>query len=143
MKNFARYSLSAQTANSGSGGNNPEKAVAAIPGCATEFDVGNLKSGPGRLGPDLEIIQAMFDCDRPGRSGGLAGESFAATLERHPRYPNLRSRRHAALLRRLDDLVASHINSMTGILQGLGFDEAGTKIYRSSALRAFRSVLPN
>jgi hypothetical protein len=137
-----RVGSSAQTANSGSGGNNPERAVAAIPGCATGCDVGNI-TGPGKLGPGLEIIHAMFDSSRPGRSGGLAGESLAVTLERHPRYPNLRSVRHAALFGMLDDIVANHINSITGILQGLGFDESGVRIYRLSALRAFRSVLPN
>jgi hypothetical protein len=140
MKNFASSSPQNKGPVAGVPKNSNSAAEASY--LAADSDVGKLKSGPGKLGPGLEIIHAMFDADRPGRSGGLAGESFAATLERHPRYPNLRSRRHAALLRRLDDIVASHINSMTGILQGLGFDEAGTKIYRSSAIRAFRGVLP-
>jgi hypothetical protein len=84
----------------------------------------------------------MFDSRSPELAGHLAGESFAATLENHSRYPALRSSRHRALFELLDDIVAKHIDSLAGILRGLGFDEVGTKIYRSAALTAFRAVFP-
>ena len=84
----------------------------------------------------------MFDSRSPELSGSFAGESFAATLENHSRYPALRSSRHRALFELLDDIVAKHIDSLAGILRGLGFDEVGTKIYRSAALSAFRAALP-
>jgi hypothetical protein len=137
-----RVGSSAQTANSGSGGNNPEKAVATFPSRATGCDVGNI-TGPGKLGPGLEIVEALFDSSRPGRSGGLAGEALAAILENHPTYPNLRKRRHRALFGRLDAIVVAHVASLAGILRGFGFDEAGARVYGAAALRAFRSVLPN
>jgi hypothetical protein len=145
VKNFARVfcSIAAQTGKSASAGNNPDKA-AADSYCAAGFDGGNLKCGSGRRpGPHLQDIQAMFDCENPGRSGNLAGESFAATLENHPRYPALRSGRHRALLERCADIVAHHVDSITGILHGLGFNDAGIVIYRSAALSAFRAARPN
>ena len=140
MKSFARSSSAQKGPVAGVPKNSNRAAEDSY--LAAGFAGGNLTSGPRRLGPDLEIIPAMFDCDRPGRSGGLAGESFAATLENNPRYPALRSGRHRALFELLDDIVSNHINSIAEILQGLGFDEAGTKIYRSAALRAFRAVIP-
>ena len=85
----------------------------------------------------------MFDCENPGRSGNLAGESFAATLENHPRYPALRSGRDRALFERCDEIVANHIDSLAGILHGLDFDESGVEIYRAAALTAFRAACPS
>jgi hypothetical protein len=142
MKTLRVACFSAQTGKSVSAGNNPDKAV-AVSSRATGFDGGNLISGPGRPGPDrrrLEYIQAMFDCENPGRSGNLAGESFAAVLESHPRYQKLRSSRHRALFERLDDIVANHIDRR--IMLGLGFDEIGVAIYRNAALTAFRAARP-
>jgi hypothetical protein len=144
MRNLARGS-SAQTANSGSGGNNPEKAMAAIPGCAIGFESGRLLCGLGRrcLGPHLENIHAMFDAENPGRSGGLAGESYASVLENHPRYPSMRRARDAELIALLDRTVEQNIKRFaTLLLPPLGFDEAGIAVYRSSALSAFRAALP-
>jgi hypothetical protein len=85
----------------------------------------------------------LFDSQSPGLSGSLAGESFAATIENHPRYPSLRRGRHRALFGRLDDLVANHLDSIAGNLLGLGFDEAGVVSYRAAALTAFRAARPN
>jgi hypothetical protein len=84
----------------------------------------------------------MFDCENPGRSGELAGFSFATTLESHPRYPNLRSDRHRALFEILDGIVSNHLDSIAGDLHGLGFDEVGVMSYRAAALTAFRAALP-
>jgi hypothetical protein len=94
------------------------------------------------LTPRLHEMQSLFNCATPRLSGNLAGEWFASALENHPRYPALRRRRHRALFELLDDIVANHIDSLAGILRGLGFDEIGTKIYRSAALSAFRAALP-
>ena len=143
MKKFARFASSAQAGNSVSAGNNPDKAVATFPGRA--IGLCGLCGAQSRLGtasPRVADILPMWDCNAPEFAGNLAGESFAATLENNPRYPALRSGRHRALFELLDDIVSNHINSIAGILQGLGFDEAGTKIYRSAALRAFRAVFP-
>jgi hypothetical protein len=69
VKNFARISLSAQTANSGSGGRNPEKAVAVIPDCATGFESGSLNMRPGaKPGPHFGSWRTMDSraiCERP------------------------------------------------------------------------------
>jgi hypothetical protein len=141
MKTFARFScFSAQTGKSASAGNNPDRAVAAS-FRATGFDGGNLTCRPGQPGRHLEIIQAMFDSENPGRAGNLAGESFAATLENHPRYPALRSGRHRALLKRCDDIVANHIDMK--LFHALGFDEVGVEIYRAASLAAFRAARPS
>ena len=99
------------------------------------------RSGPSFPGPDLEIIQAMFDAENPGRAGGLVGDSYAAVLESHPRYPSLRSARDAALLARLDRIVEQKIKCV-GLLRQFGFDEAGIALYHAAALNAFRSALP-
>jgi len=140
-ENFARVCSSARTGQSRRVREKNSDSAAAVSSRAADFECGNLRSGPGRLGPDLEIIQAMFDCDRPGRSGGLAGESFAATLENHERYTSLRSGRHRALFERLDDIVANSIDRR--IMLGLGFDEIGIAVYRAAALTAFRAARPD
>ena len=140
MRSFARGSSAQRGPVAGVPKNSNKSAEASY--LAAGFDGGNLTSGPGKLGPDLEIIYAMFDSENPGRSGDLAGESFAAIVENHEQYINLRSGRHAALLGLLDDIVANHINSISGILQGLGFDEAGVTQYQRAALAAFRDVFP-
>jgi hypothetical protein len=144
VKNFARCSciIAAQTGKSASAGNNPDRA-AATSYRAAGFDGGSLQCRPGRPGRHLEIIQTMFDCENPGGSGDLAGESFAAALENHPRYPALRVNRHRALFKLLDDIVASHLSRIAPDLRGLGFDESGIKIYRDAALIAFRAARPN
>jgi hypothetical protein len=111
MTNFARNSIAAQTARPG--------GVAGVRPC------------------DL----SMFDADRPGRSGSLAGESYAAVLESHPRYPSLRRIRDAKLLARLDRVVEQKIKCV-GLLQQFGFDEAGIALYHAAALSAFRASLP-
>jgi hypothetical protein len=108
---------------------------------AAGFDGGNL-CGPGyRPGPHLRDIQAMFDSENPGRSGDLAGESYASVLENHPRYPDLCSVRDAKLLARLDRVVEQKIKCV-GLLQQFGFDEAGIALYHAAALSAFRAALP-
>ena len=85
----------------------------------------------------------MFDCENPGRFGNLAGESYASVLENHERYPDLRSRRDAELLARLDRTVEQNIKRFAALLlPPLGFDEAGIAIYRSAAISAFRAALP-
>jgi hypothetical protein len=86
---------------------------------------------------------SMFNSQSPEQSGSLAGESFAATVESHPTYPRLRSGRHRALFDVLDDIVANHLRRIAPDLRGLGFDETGIKIYRVSALAAFRAARPN
>jgi hypothetical protein len=91
----------------------------------------------------IEIALLLFDSTCPRNSGSLAGESFAAILERHPRYPFLRMRRHRAFFERCDDIIAHHIDSITEILHGLGFNDAGIVIYRSAALTAFRAARPS
>jgi hypothetical protein len=88
-------------------------------------------------------MRALFDSENPGRSGNLAGESYASVLENHPRYPDLRVVRDAELLARLDRTVEQNIKRFaTLLLPPLGFDEAGIAQYRSAALSAFRAVLP-
>jgi hypothetical protein len=104
--------------------------------------VGRLRPVTG--GNTSDSRQAMFDCENPGRSGNLAGESYASVLENHPRYPYLRRARDAELLARLDFVVENKIKCVTALLlPPLGFDEAGIAQYRSAALSAFRAVLPN
>ena len=144
MKNFARVGSSAQTGQSHGAGNNGDKAVAAIPGCAIGLS-GRLPCGLRRLclGPHLENINAMFDSENPVRSGGLAGASFATTLESNSRYPSLRSGRHRALFELLDDIVADHLSRIAPHLRGLGFDESGIVNYRAAALSVFRAARPN
>jgi hypothetical protein len=141
VKNFAHRSVRTDKSHSvreKNGDDAAEDNCYLVAGFAGE----NLCGVGAVLTPRLQAMQAMFDSYNPGRSGALAGESFAATLETNPRYPALRSGRHRALFERLDSIVASHIDSLAGILRGLGFDEAGTRIYRSAALSAFRAVLP-
>jgi hypothetical protein len=141
VKNFLRVGSSAQTGKSVSAGSNPDKAVATFPSRATGFESGTL-CGPGhRPGPHLRNI--MFDSATPAFSGSLAGEAFAATVESHPRYPNLRSDRHGALFRMLDDIVDNHVASLAGILHDLGFDDVRVEVYRASALTAFRAARPS
>jgi hypothetical protein len=94
------------------------------------------------LTPRLREMQALFDCENPCRSGGLAGFSFATTLESHPRYPTLRRRQHRALFELLDDAVADHLSRLAPLLRGLGFDEPGITIYRAATLTAFRAAFP-
>ena len=121
----------------------PKKAVAAIPGCATGFDVGTSRNGAGFFAPAPHLdIHAMFNAGNPGLAGGYAGDSYAFALENHPRYPSMRRARDADLLARLDRAVDQHLKNFALLLPPLGFDEAGVAQYRSAALRAFRSVLP-
>jgi len=82
------------------------------------------------------------DSENPGRSGNLAGESFASTVENHPTYPLLRIGRDAALFEKIDDIVADHIDRIADLLSGLGFDKYGIKIYRAAALKAVRAAYP-
>lgn len=139
MRSFARSS--AQTDQSRRVREKNSDSAAEDSYLAAGFDGGNL-CGPGyRPGPHLQDVQAMFDCENPGLSGNLAGESFAATLENNPRYPALRSGRHRALFERLDDIVANHIDRR--LMLGLGFDEIGIVIYRAAALTAFRAARPS
>jgi hypothetical protein len=143
-KNFARFGPSARTGKLGSAGNNPNYAVAAFPGRATGLcGLCGAQSRLGTASRRVADILPMFDCNAPEFAGNLAGESFASVLENHPSYPNLRSGRHRALFERLDDIVADHIDSLAGILRGLGFDEVGAAIYRSAALTAFRASRPD
>ena len=142
MKNFARVGSSAQTGQSHGAGNNGDRAAAAFHRAAGLCGLCGAQSRLGTASPRIADILPMFDCNAPEFAGNLTGEAFAATVEGHPRYPALRSGRHRALFELLDDIVSNHINSIAGILQGLGFDEAGTKIYRSAALKAFSAVLP-
>jgi hypothetical protein len=138
MKSFARCS-SAQKGPVAGVPKNSDKVVAGS-SRATGFESGNLKSGPGRPGPDLEYIKVMFDCETPWLSGSLAGESFASILESHPRYPRLRRHRHRELFKILDDIVARQVNRQT--LIALGFDDVGVAVYRAAALSAFRAARP-
>jgi hypothetical protein len=85
---------------------------------------------------------AMFDSATPYTSGNLAGESFAATLENHPRYPSLHSVRDAALLNRINSIVKDHFHRIVVLLPGLGFDEVGVTVYQKAALNAFRAAMP-
>jgi hypothetical protein len=142
VKNFARRT-SARTGQSHGAGNNGDRAVAIFPSRATGCESGNL-CGPGhRPGPHLRIdhIRALFDSENPTRSGSLTGESFAAVIENHPRYPSLRSVRDAKLLARLDRVVEQKIKCV-GLLQRFGFDEAGIALYQRAAITAFRAALP-
>ena len=142
-KNFARFGSSARTGKLGSAGNNPNKAVAAFPGRATGLcSLCGAWATLGTASPRIADILPMWDCNAPEFAGNLAGESFAATLEGHPRYPNLRNGRDGALLKLLDVVVANHLDCLAELLCGLGFDEAGIAKYRSAALNAFRAVLP-
>jgi len=86
---------------------------------------------------------SMFDSRSPEQSGNFAGESFAATLENSPRYPTLHHVRDAALLRRVDSIVADHLYCISALLPDLGFDRAGVTVYRKAALSAFRGALFN
>jgi hypothetical protein len=138
VKNFARCS-SAQKGPVAGVPKNSDRAV-AVSSRATGFESGNLKSGPGRPGPDhLEYI-VMFDCETPWFFGSLAGESFASILESHPRYPRLRRHRHRELFKILDDIVARNVSRQ--MLIALGFDDVGVAAYRAAALSAFRAARP-
>jgi hypothetical protein len=141
VKNFARVCSSARTDQSQSVREKNSDNAAEISYLAAES--GNL-CGPGsRPGPHLRDIQAMFDCENPGRSGNLSGEIYASALENHPRYPSLRRARDAALLARLDRTVEQNIKRFAALLlPPLGFDEAGISQYRSAAIGAFRAALP-
>jgi hypothetical protein len=88
------------------------------------------------------ITMTYFDAENPVRSGNLAGESFASTVENHPTYPLLRIGRDAALFEKIDDIVADHIDRIADLLSGLGFDEYGIEIYRAAALKAVRAAYP-
>jgi hypothetical protein len=114
MKPFAREPIAAQTARPG--------GVAGVRPCD---------------------LLPMFDSRSPELSGSFAGESFAATLENHSRYPALRSGRHRALFERLDDIVTDHLSRIVPHLRGLGFDESGIVNYRAAALSTFRAARPN
>jgi hypothetical protein len=141
VKNFARVCSSARTDQSRRvRENNSDNAAAASSRAA---DGGTSRNGAGLFAPapHLEYIHAMYDADNPLLSGGLAGDSFAATLENHQRYTSLRSGRHRALFERLDDIVANSIDRR--IMLGLGFDEIGIAIYRAAALTAFRAARPS
>jgi hypothetical protein len=85
----------------------------------------------------------LFDSRSPELSGSLAGESFAATVENHSRYPTLRIGRHRALFEHLNEIVVSHLSRIAPNLRGLGFDEAGVLAYRAAALAAFRAARPS
>jgi hypothetical protein len=113
MKPFARNVIAAQTARPG--------GVAGVRPCD---------------------LFPMFDSRTPGQSGSLTGESFAATVENHPRYPTLRSGRHRALFEFLDGIVGKYIDCIAPQLRGLGFDDSGIRIYRAAVLTAFRAALP-
>ena len=143
VKSFARQGSSARTGQSHGAGNNGDKAVAAIPGCAIGLESGRLPCGLRRLclGPHLENIASMFDSHNPSISGDLAGQSYAAVLETHPRYPSLRRIRDAELLARLDRAIEQKIKCVW-LLKQFGFDEAGITLYHAAALSAFRAALP-
>jgi hypothetical protein len=104
-------------------------------------------AGEKMCGPDdpartfLKRAAMLFDSEAPEFSGSMAGESFAATVEAHPRYPTLCRGRCLALFGRLDDIVANHLDSIAGNLYGLGFDDAGVVVYRAAALAAFRAAI--
>jgi hypothetical protein len=142
MKGFAHRSF-ARTDESHSVREKNGDNSAAASYRAAESESENLGPGRHRPGPRLEYILAMFDSENPERSGDLAGESYASTLENHPRYPYLRSVRDAKLLARLDFVVEHKIRNLAALLlPPLGFDEAGIAVYRSAALSAFRAALP-
>jgi len=139
VKSFARSSSAQKGPVAGVPKNSNRAAEDSY--LAAGFAGGNLTSGPGRLGPDIEYIQAMFDSENPERSGNLIGESYASFLENHSRYPDLRSVRDAKLLARLDRVVEQKIKCV-GLLQQFGFDEAGIALYHAAAISAFRAALP-
>jgi hypothetical protein len=101
-----------------------------------------LPSMPGQSSLVTDDRILMFDIASPSRSGSLAGESFASVLECHAIYPSLRSDRDAALFARLDTVVAAYVISISGILDGLGYNQAAIGIYRTAALAAFRAARP-
>jgi hypothetical protein len=143
VKNFARVCSSARTDQSRRVRQENSDSAAAVSSRAAES--GTSRNGAGLFAPAPHRldIQAMFDSENPGRSGDLAGESYAAVLENHPRYPDLRSVRDAKLLARLDRVVEQNIKRFAALLlPPLGFDEVGIAQYRSAALSAFRAVLP-
>ena len=144
MKSFARQGSSAQTGKLGSAGNNPNRAVATFPSRATGLcSLCGAQSRLGTASPRIADILPMFDCNAPEFAGNLAGESYASVLENHECYPDLRSRRDAKLLARLDRTVEQNIKRFAALLlPPLGFDEAGIVQYKSAALRAFRAALP-
>jgi hypothetical protein len=144
VKNLARvFCSSARTGKSVSAGNNPEKAVAAFPGCATGLSgLCGARSRLGTASPRVADILPMFDATCPRASGDLLGESLASTLENHPRYPSLRKKRDADLLATIDCLMEYRIRCIANLLPGLGFDGAGIALYRGAALSAFRIALP-
>jgi hypothetical protein len=143
MRNLARVGSSAQIGKSVSAGNNPEKAVATFPSRATGLcGLCGAQSRLGTASPRIADILPMWDCNAPEFAGNLIGESFASTLESHPRYPLLRKGRDADLLAIIDRLVEQRIRRIAELLPGFGFDGAGIALYRSAALNAFRSVFP-
>jgi hypothetical protein len=103
----------------------------------------NTRSRPVVAGGRERGSFLMFDSRTPEVSGSLAGESFAATLENHPRYPALNDVRDAALLSRIVSIIEDHFARIGAVeLPGLGFDDAGIVLYRSAALSAFRAAMP-
>jgi hypothetical protein len=147
VKNFARVGSSAQTGQSVSAGNNPDKAVATFPSRAIGFENGNLNMRAGaKPGPHLgknemtDMALMFFDSSCPQVSGSLAGDALAATLESHPRYPFL----SGALFERVDEIVVDHLDYLADLLlPGLGFDESGVEAYLAAALTAFRAARPD
>jgi hypothetical protein len=142
VKDFARVCSSARTDQSQSVGNNSDKAAATSYRAAGFAGENSCEVGVILTSRIQEMQAAIFDCENPGRSGNLAGESYASVLENHERYPDLRSRRDAELLARLDRTVEQNIKRFTALLlPPLGFDEAGISQNRSAAIGAFRAAL--
>jgi hypothetical protein len=143
VKNFARVGSSAQTGQSHGAGNNGDKAVATFPSRATGLcSLCGAQSRLGTASPRVADILPMFNCNAPGFSGNLIGESFASTLENHAHYPSLRKGRDSDLLAIIDCLVEQRIRCIAELLPGLGFDRAGIALYQRAAMSAFRDALP-
>jgi hypothetical protein len=114
-RNFAHRSVRADKSHSVRE-KNCDKAAAAAFARVAGFAGENSGVKAAVLTPRLQEMQVMFDAENPGRSGGLAGESYASVLENHPRYPSLRRVRDAALLARLDRTVEQNIKRFAALL---------------------------
>jgi hypothetical protein len=101
----------------------------------------SLGSTRGGIDP-TRVALLMFDCETPRTSGCMAGEYFAAAVENHPRYPNLRDRR--ALLAKIDRIVVLYFNDVVEtILPDIGFNAVDAANYRVAALASFRAAIPS
>jgi hypothetical protein len=80
--------FSAQTGHSsGAGSNRRDIGGGFLPRGRARAETVTTRLDETNVRPRIADILPMFDATCPRASGDLIGESFASTLESHPRYP--------------------------------------------------------